>query len=178
MWQIMPATGRLYLRVNRNVDERLNVRAATLAAAQILRDNYEKLGTWPLAITAYNHGANGMRRAVDTVGTTDFGVIVQRYRGPLFGFASQNFYAEFLAALECRRTTSSTLVTCCLRSPPGQSRLRPVRWASRALLALLWSPPGQSPWKPVWWASCTRRLLLRRSSRRLSRRVWWSRPRV
>ena len=100
MWQIMPATGRLYLRVDRNVDERLNVRAATLAAARILRDNYEKLGTWPLAITAYNHGANGMKRAVDTVGTTDFGVIVQRYRGPLFGFASQNFYAEFLAALE------------------------------------------------------------------------------
>ncbi len=100
IWQIMPATGRLYLRVNKNVDERLNVRAATMAAAQILRENYEKLGTWPLAITAYNHGANGMRRAVDTVGTTDFGIIVQRYRGPLFGFASQNFYAEFLAALE------------------------------------------------------------------------------
>jgi peptidoglycan lytic transglycosylase D len=101
LWQIMPATGRLYsLRVNGYVDERLNVRAATLAAAQILRDNYEKLGTWPLAITAYNHGANGMKQAVDTVGTTDFGLIVQRYRGPLFGFASQNFYAEFLAALD------------------------------------------------------------------------------
>ena len=41
-----------------------------------------------------------MRQAVDTVGTTDFGLIVQRYRGPLFGFASQNFYAEFLAALD------------------------------------------------------------------------------
>ena len=101
LWQIMPATGRLYsLRVTGYVDERLNVRAATLAAAQILRDNYEKLGTWPLAITAYNHGANGMKQAVDTVGTTDFGLIVQRYRGPLFGFASQNFYAEFLAALD------------------------------------------------------------------------------
>ena len=41
-----------------------------------------------------------MKQAVATVGTTDFGLIVQRYRGPLFGFASQNFYAEFLAALE------------------------------------------------------------------------------
>ncbi len=100
LWQIMPATGRLYLRVSGSVDERLNVRTATMAAAQILRENYEKLGTWPLAITAYNHGANGMKQAVATVGTTDFGLIVQRYRGPLFGFASQNFYAEFLAALE------------------------------------------------------------------------------
>jgi membrane-bound lytic murein transglycosylase D len=100
IWQIMPATGRLYLRVSGNVDERLNIRTATMAAAQILRENFEKLGTWPLAITAYNHGANGMKQAVATVGTTDFGLIVQRYRGPLFGFASQNFYAEFLAALD------------------------------------------------------------------------------
>jgi membrane-bound lytic murein transglycosylase D len=100
IWQIMPATGRLYLRVNGYVDERLHIRTATMAAAQILRENYEKLGTWPLAITAYNHGANGMKQAVATVGTTDFGLIVQRYRGPLFGFASQNFYAEFLAALD------------------------------------------------------------------------------
>jgi membrane-bound lytic murein transglycosylase D len=100
IWQIMPATGRRFLRVDGAVDERLNIRVATLAAARLLRENYEKLGTWPLAITAYNHGANGMKQAVATVGTTDFGVIVQRYRGPLFGFASQNFYAEFLAALD------------------------------------------------------------------------------
>jgi membrane-bound lytic murein transglycosylase D len=100
IWQIMPATGRRFLRVDGAVDERLNIPTATLAAARLLRENYETLGTWPLAITAYNHGANGMKQAVATVGTTDFGIIVQRYRGPLFGFASQNFYAEFLAALD------------------------------------------------------------------------------
>jgi len=33
-----------------------------------------------------------MKQAVDTVGTTDLVVIVQRYRGPLFGFR----LAEFL----------------------------------------------------------------------------------
>jgi membrane-bound lytic murein transglycosylase D len=100
MWQIMPATGRRYLRVDGRVDERLHVPTATRAAAQILRENYDRLGNWPLAITAYNHGANGMQQAITTVGTTDFGLIVQRYRGPLFGFASRNFYAEFLAALD------------------------------------------------------------------------------
>ena len=100
IWQIMPATGRRFLRVNDDVDERLNISTSSMAAAQILRENYTMLGTWPLAITAYNHGANGMKQAVNTVGTTDFGVIVQRYRGPLFGFASQNFYAEFLAAID------------------------------------------------------------------------------
>ena len=100
IWQIMPATGLRFLRVDGRMDERYHIRTATMAAAQILRENYERLGTWPLAITAYNHGANGMKQAVATVGTTDFGIIVQRYRGPLFGFASQNFYAEFLAALD------------------------------------------------------------------------------
>jgi membrane-bound lytic murein transglycosylase D len=128
MWQIMPATGRLYLRVDRAVDERLNVRAATRAAAYILRDNYEKLGTWPLAITAYNHGANGMRRAVDTVGTTDFGAIVQRYRGPLFGFASQNFYAEFLAALEVSQNYKQYFGDLLFTEPswPGRLEARAV----------------------------------------------------
>jgi len=128
MWQIMPATGRLYLRVDRAVDERLDVRAASRAAAYILRDNYEKLGTWPLAITAYNHGANGMKRAVDTVGTTDFGVIVQRYRGPLFGFASQNFYAEFLAALDVSQNYKQYFGDLLFTEPswPGRLEARAV----------------------------------------------------
>ena len=128
IWQIMPATGRLYLRVSRDVDERLHIRTATMAAAQILRDNYEKLGTWPLAITAYNHGANGMRRAVDTMGTTDFGVIFQRYRGPLFGFASQNFYAEFLAALDLAQNYKQYFGDLLFTEPswPGRLEARTV----------------------------------------------------
>jgi membrane-bound lytic murein transglycosylase D len=78
--------------VSRDVDERLNVERATTAAARLLQENYDYLGTWPLAITAYNHGANGMQRAVDAMGTTDIDVIVQNYKGPAFGFASRNFY--------------------------------------------------------------------------------------
>jgi membrane-bound lytic murein transglycosylase D len=100
LWQFMPATGKRFMRIDRRVDERLDVRLSTIAATKLLRENYEELGTWPLAITAYNHGTNGMKQAVASVGTTDFGTIVQQYRGPLFGFASKNFYAEFLAALE------------------------------------------------------------------------------
>jgi membrane-bound lytic murein transglycosylase D len=103
IWQIMPATGRRYLRVNGRVDERLHVPTATTAAAQIFQENYEQLGTWPLAITAYNHGLYGMKQAVETMGTTDFGIIFQYYRGPAFGFASQNFYPEFIAALDVAR---------------------------------------------------------------------------
>jgi membrane-bound lytic murein transglycosylase D len=100
LWQFMPATGKRFMRIDRRVDERFNVRLSTIAATKLLRENYAELGTWPLAITAYNHGANGMKQAVAAVGTKDFGTIVQQYRGPLFGFASKNFYAEFLAALD------------------------------------------------------------------------------
>jgi membrane-bound lytic murein transglycosylase D len=41
-----------------------------------------------------------MVRATKAVGTTDIDVIVQKYKGAAFGFASRNFYASFLAALE------------------------------------------------------------------------------
>ena len=99
IWQFMPSTGRRFLRVNSRVDERHDVRLATIAATKLLRENYNLLGTWPLAITAYNHGAWGMKKAVAKTGTKDIGKIVRRYRGRAFGFASRNFYAEFLAAV-------------------------------------------------------------------------------
>lgn len=119
IWQFMPATGRRFLRVDSEVDERLNIRQATIAAARLLRENYDMLGTWPLAITAYNHGAYGMKQAVATVGSTDFGLIVQRYRGPLFGFASQNFYAEFLAAVEVAKNYKQYFDDVLFQEPSG-----------------------------------------------------------
>jgi membrane-bound lytic murein transglycosylase D len=57
------------------------------------------LGSWPLALTAYNHGAAGMRRAKESVGTDDFVKINRTYNSRTFGFASRNFYPSFLAAL-------------------------------------------------------------------------------
>lgn len=99
LWQFMPGTGKLYLRVDAAVDERYDPFRATEGAVQLLASNFRLLGSWPLALTAYNHGAAGMRRARDTMGTDDFAVIARRYRGPAFGFASRNFYPSFLAAL-------------------------------------------------------------------------------
>jgi membrane-bound lytic murein transglycosylase D len=98
MWQIMPSTGRLYMRVGHDVDERFDPFLAAEAAARILAENYQRLRAWPLAITAYNHGQGGIARAVSQLGTRDIGIIATRYQGRLFGFASRNFYAEFLAA--------------------------------------------------------------------------------
>ena len=103
MWQFMPGTGRLYMRVTRLVDERRDPLEATRAAARLLQDNYRELRTWPLAITAYNHGQAGMRRAVRRTGTRDIVTIIRRYRSRTFKFASKNFYAEFLAAVHVMR---------------------------------------------------------------------------
>jgi len=100
MWQFTRSTGRRYLRVDHVVDERLDPYRSTVAAARLLSDNHKSLGTWPLALTSYNHGASGMRRAVRKLGTHDIGVIVEQYRSRTFGFASRNFYASFLAAVE------------------------------------------------------------------------------
>src|SRR5579875_42558 len=103
LWQLTAAAAREYdLVVNRSYDERFDIERSTEAAARIVRRNYEHFGSWPLAITAYIYGTAGMDDAVAAEGS-DFEKIFKYYRGPHFGFASRNYYAEFLAALEVSR---------------------------------------------------------------------------
>ncbi len=103
VWQFMRRTARPYLKITKEVDERNDPIKATRASARLLRQNYQILGSWPLAVTAYNHGANGVRRIVRELGTDNIVEIVSRYSSKTFGFASENFYACFLAALEAER---------------------------------------------------------------------------
>ena len=103
LWQFMPSTARRFMRVDGIVDERLDPYTATEAAANLMLYNYRLLGSWPLAVTAYNHGPGGLKRAQDDLATSDIAVIVKRYQGATFGFASRNFYVAFLAALEVDR---------------------------------------------------------------------------
>jgi membrane-bound lytic murein transglycosylase D len=98
IWQFMPGTARQYMKVNSDVDERLDPYVATRAAARYLKRSYQMFGNWPVSLMSYNHGQQGMRNAANALGTTDFMAIVTRYEGKYFGFASRNFYAEFLAA--------------------------------------------------------------------------------
>lgn len=103
LWQFIRSTGRRYMRVDKIVDERMDPYRSTLAAAQFLKLNYDLLGTWPLALTAYNHGPAGMRRAKEQLGTDDIVTIARKYQSRTFGFASRNYYIAFLAALEVDR---------------------------------------------------------------------------
>jgi hypothetical protein len=99
IWQFTRDTGKEYMRITRYHDDRFDPMAETHAAAELLRYNYDSLGSWPLAITAYNYGTGGMAEAAQIYGG-DFGRIFHSFDGPHFGFASKNYYAEFLAALQ------------------------------------------------------------------------------
>ena len=98
VYQIMPKTGRPHMRINRKFDERRDPIKSAIAAAKILKKNYQiTKGDWPLAITGYNHGAYGMKKAANMHDTNDIWELINKYKGRTFGFASKNFYAEFVA---------------------------------------------------------------------------------
>jgi len=100
LWQFITSTGRLYLKINSAVDERRDPILSTIAAAKLLRHNYEKLNSWPLAITAYNHGLLGMKRAVKRTGSRDISQIIKHHKSRSFRFASKNFYSCFIAVTD------------------------------------------------------------------------------
>ena len=100
LWQFMPATGRVYdLQVDHKLDERMDPLLACEGAARYLSAAHRKLGSWPLAITSYNHGQGGIAKAKSLHGS-DIGKIVENYKGDSFGFDSRNFYSQFVAARE------------------------------------------------------------------------------
>ncbi len=101
LWQFMRGTGKIYgMKIDYSIDERRDPIIASVAAAKYLSSAYAELKSWPLAITSYNHGVYGMKRAVAKTGSNDISVIIQKYSSRSFRFASSNFYGCFLAASE------------------------------------------------------------------------------
>lgn len=98
IWQFTYRTGKRFMTVDYTVDQRWDPLIASDSAARLLKRNHQLLGSWPLALTAYNHGANAMKRAKKATG--NYEKIFLEYDGRRFKFASRNFYSEFLAARE------------------------------------------------------------------------------
>ena len=99
MWQFTKGAAQTFMPGNEKVDRRLDPFASASGAVRYLSYAYSRLGDWPSALTSYNHGIGGMKKAHNRMGK-DFVRIVQAYDGPAFGFASRNYYAQFLAARE------------------------------------------------------------------------------
>ncbi|MEZ4872487.1 MAG: transglycosylase SLT domain-containing protein [Bdellovibrionales bacterium] len=108
IWQFMRGSARPYLKMNVSVDERNDPIKSTHAAAKLLKHYYGLLESWPLAVTGYNHGAYGMRRMVRKFNTDNLVELMVQRKGN-FGFASANFYASFLAALEVEKNAKVLL---------------------------------------------------------------------
>lgn len=72
-WQFMPATARLYgLRVNGQVDERLDFEKSTHAAAKYLKSLYAQFGDWTLVAAAYNVGGGSLKGSMKRQGIDDY----------------------------------------------------------------------------------------------------------
>lgn len=99
IWQFIPATGKRYLKIDSIIDERYDPILATYAAAQHLLNEYKLLGSWPLAVNAYNTGPGRIIDAKKKLKTNDISTIIKNYRGSGYRFYSRNYYPEFLAAL-------------------------------------------------------------------------------
>ncbi len=121
IWQFTRSTGRRFMRVDHVVDERNDPFAATRGAARLLAYNYSITGNWPMAITAYNHGLSGVRRAMRKYGDTAYVDILRKYNSRTFGFASRNFYVAFLAAREVDQNTDKYFPGLKLEQPTNYS---------------------------------------------------------
>lgn len=96
-WQFIKSTGQMYgLTVDWYVDERRDPIKSTVAAAQHLRDLYDRFGSWPLALAAYNAGAGKISRAIQKTGTRDFWTIA---RTRFIRRETRQYVPKFMAAM-------------------------------------------------------------------------------
>jgi membrane-bound lytic murein transglycosylase D len=109
------------MRIDHVMDERNDPWVASRAAGQLLAYNYSITGNWPMAITAYNHGLSGVRRAMQEFGDTAYADIMRNYKGRTFGFASRNFYVAFVAAKHVDQNAATYF--------PGVEREKPADYA-------------------------------------------------
>ena len=102
MWQFTRPTGQRYMRIDDIIDERMDPYISADAAMDLLEYNYQVLGSWPLALTAYNQGVGSMSRAVRETGTSAIQEIIDKqikYKSTKF----DSFYVEIIGYVSQKR---------------------------------------------------------------------------
>jgi membrane-bound lytic murein transglycosylase D len=99
VWQFMRRIGKHFMPYNKYKDGRLSPVMSTLAAFHLLHQNKKILKRWDLAIPAYNSGTKHLVKARRKLKKKrpSLEEILEKYDHPHMGFASKNFYSEFLA---------------------------------------------------------------------------------
>lgn len=101
IWQIMPFIAKKFLPYGKIEDGRRNQFLSTIAALHLLKQNKQIMKRWDLAVTAYNSGTKHIVKASKQLKIQlrklALEEIFKRYKHPHLGFASKNFYSEFLA---------------------------------------------------------------------------------
>lgn len=77
LWQFMPQTAKLYgLKIDKHVDERMDLIKSTEAAAKYLNNLYSQFGKWYLAAIAYNCGSGKLSRAISSANSDELSVLL------------------------------------------------------------------------------------------------------
>ena len=104
IWQFMPFISNLFMpKISKYVDYRQSPIVSSLAAFHLLKQNYKILKRWDLAVPAYNSGTKHLIKAQRKYSKrmkkskVSLEYILKHYDHAHIGFASQNFYSEFLA---------------------------------------------------------------------------------
>ena len=119
LWQIMPNVARAKGYIGPNYDKRNHPIEATKLAAEILKQNYRQLKSWPLAVTAYNHGLGGVRRMLKKNRAISLEELIESDNvTKSWGFASKNFYTCLLAVLEVERNATDLLGKNLIQADP------------------------------------------------------------
>ena len=103
-WQFMPLIASYYVpkkSISPQFDYRSNIGVISIAAALLMKENFKLMKSWDMAVTAYNSGTKHLlktkRELASTKNTINLEAIIKHSDSQHFGFASKNFYSEFLA---------------------------------------------------------------------------------
>jgi membrane-bound lytic murein transglycosylase D len=103
-WQFMPLIASYFVpkkSTSPKFDYRSNVGVISIAAASLMSENFRIMKSWDMAVTAYNSGTKHLlktkRELASSNNDIDLEAVIKHSDSEHFGFASKNFYSEFLA---------------------------------------------------------------------------------